>query len=69
MSLYKAEWPSGKIIQTLSSSGSYDAEATINPNGDTILFTSARDGDLELYNMNLNGTKLKRLTLTPGYDG
>lgn len=69
MAIYKASWPSGEIIQKMTDSGYYDAEATLNPKGDSIVFTSARDGDLELYSMNLNGTDVKRLTLTPGYDG
>jgi hypothetical protein len=35
----------------------------------TILFTSTRDGDLELYKMDSSGQNVKRLTNTPGYDG
>ena len=47
----------------------YDAEATISPVGDRIVFTSTRDGDIELYSMNLDGRDVKRLTNRPGYDG
>jgi len=47
----------------------YDAEATISPMGDKIIFTSTRDGDIELYSMNLDGSDVKRLTSQPGYDG
>ncbi len=47
----------------------YDAEATISPKGDRIVFTSTRDGDIELYSMKLDGTDVKRLTNRPGYDG
>ena len=39
------------------------------PDGKTILFTSARDGDLELYTMNADGSNQKRLTFDKGYDG
>jgi len=60
---------SGKIIKQLTSSGSYDAEATISPRGDKIVFTSMRDGDLELYSMNIDGSDVRRLTFEPGYDG
>ncbi len=47
----------------------YNAEATVAPNGKRIIFTSTRDGDIELYSMNLEGSDVKRLTHTPGYDG
>lgn len=47
----------------------YDAEATISPKGDRIIFTSTRDNDIELYSMNLDGSDVIRLTNIPGYDG
>jgi TolB protein len=47
----------------------YNAEATVSRDGKKIIFTSTRDGDLELYTMNTDGTGLKRLTNRPGYDG
>lgn len=47
----------------------YDAEATVSPKGDRIVFTSVRDGDLELYTMNLDGTDVRRVTHELGYDG
>ena len=34
-----------------------------------IVFTSLKDGDLEIYTMNVDGTDVRRLTTTPGYDG
>jgi TolB protein len=49
--------------------GSYDAEATISPNGKKIIFTSMRDGDLDLYSMNADGSNVKKLTNELGYDG
>ncbi len=33
------------------------------------MFTSTRDGDLDIYVMNVDGTDVQRLTYTPGYDG
>lgn len=60
---------SGKIVKQLTSSGYYDAEATVSPKGDKIVFTSTRDGDIELYSMNIDGSNVKRLTNIPGYDG
>jgi Tol biopolymer transport system component len=47
----------------------YDAEATFSPRGDRIVFTSMRDGDLELYTMAPDGSDVRRLTNSPGYDG
>jgi Tol biopolymer transport system component len=47
----------------------YDAEATISPDGETIIFTSLRDGDLDLYTIKPDGTELTRLTTDFGYDG
>jgi Tol biopolymer transport system component len=33
------------------------------------VFTSLKDGDLELYTMGTDGSNVRRLTTTPGYDG
>jgi TolB protein len=59
----------GSIVKRLTDAPGYDAEATIAPDGSRIVFTSDRDGDLELYTMALDGSDVKRLTHTPGYDG
>jgi TolB protein len=59
----------GNIIKQLTQSPGYDAEATLSPRGDRMVFTSMRDGDLELYTMDLKGKKVKRITNTLGYDG
>lgn len=59
----------GSIRRQLTSNNFYDAEATISPRGDRIIFTSDRSGDLELYTMNLNGSDVKQITNTLGYDG
>jgi TolB protein len=47
----------------------YSAESTVAANGKRIIFTSTKDGDLDLYSMKLDGTDVKRLTNTLGYDG
>jgi Tol biopolymer transport system component len=66
--LYTAK-PDGSDVRPLAPApGSYNAEATISPDG-WIVFTSTRDGDLDLYRMRLDGSHLTRLTNTPGYDG
>ncbi len=47
----------------------YDAEATISPLGDRIVFTSTRSGDLELWTCDLDGENLVQVTDNLGYDG
>ncbi len=49
--------------------GGYNAEATISPDGKKIVFTSTRDGDLDIYTMDSDGSHVKRLTHELGYDG
>lgn len=65
--IYSAR-PDGSDVRRLTDTTSYDAEATICRDG-SVVFTSDRDGDLELYRMNLDGSGVKRLTFAPGYDG
>jgi Tol biopolymer transport system component len=59
----------GNIVDQLTSEPGYDAEATVSPKGDKIVFTSIRSGDLELYTMNLDGTDVQQITDELGYDG
>jgi TolB protein len=66
--IYVADAAGGNV-QVLSASPGYDAEATVSPTGDQIVFTSTRDGDPEIYVMKLDGTEVRRLTHAPGYDG
>ena len=59
----------GNILRKLTDSDGYDAEATVSPRGDKIVFTSIRSGDLELYTCDLNGDNVKQITNQLGYDG
>jgi len=59
----------GKIVKQLTDSPGYDAEATISPKGDKIVFTSLRSGDLELWIMDIDGKNQKQITNGLGYDG
>ena len=52
----------------LTQTDGYDAEATVGPDG-RIVFTSVRDGDMELYSMDADGGSVKRLTNRVGPDG
>jgi Tol biopolymer transport system component len=59
----------GNITKQLTTEPGYDAEATVSPKGDKIVFTSMRTGDLELFTMNIDGTDVKQITSELGYDG
>jgi TolB protein len=59
----------GKIVKQLTTSKGYDAEATLSPDGKKMIYTSVKDGDIELYIMDLQTGKEKKITHTPGYDG
>jgi len=65
--LYAAA-PDGSHATRLTTADGYDAEATWCHRGGKLVFTSARDGDLELYEMDEAG-QTRRLTNAPGYDG
>jgi len=59
----------GKITKQLTNTPGYDAEATVSPKGDKIVFTSDRSGDLELWTMDIDGKNQKQITFGLGYDG
>ncbi len=59
----------GNIVSQLTNEPGYDAEATVSPKGDKIVFTSIRSGDLELYTMDIDGSNVKQITFELGYDG
>ncbi|HEY6035543.1 MAG TPA: M20/M25/M40 family metallo-hydrolase [Kofleriaceae bacterium] len=66
--IYKAN-ADGSNLRKLTGAPGYDAEATVCPVDGSIIFTSERSGDLELWRMDANGGNLRQLTNTPGYDG
>jgi TolB protein len=59
----------GSDFRRLTDTPGYDAEGTLSPDEKTVVFTSVRDGDLEIYTMSVDGSNVKRLTHEPGYDG
>jgi TolB protein len=65
--IYRAN-ADGSGVTPLTRTPGYDAEATIAPDG-LIVFTSVRDGDMEIYSMKPDGSDVKRLTNRPGPDG
>jgi len=58
----------GSDVRRLTTTPGYDAEMTWCPRGGRMVFTSVRDGDLDLYVMDEEG-QTRRLTSEPGYDG
>ena len=59
----------GKIVRQLTHTKGYDAEATLSPDGKKMIYTSVKDGDIDLYIMDLATGKEKKFTNTLGYDG
>ena len=55
--------------KTFSQASDYnDVFPSWSPDGKKIVFQSDRDGDEEIYIMNINGSEPKRLTSAPGRD-
>jgi Tol biopolymer transport system component len=61
--------PNGEDPKLLFQSEGYDAEATVCPKDGRVIFTSTKDGDIDLYVMDRDGGNVRRLTDKPGYDG
>jgi TolB protein len=59
----------GKILEKLTDAPGYDAEATVNWKTGRVVFTSKASGDLDLWTMRTDGSRKKRITTAPGYDG
>ncbi len=68
MDIFKAD-PDGKNLVRLTDTPGYDAEGSYSPDGKTIVFTSFRDGNAEIYVMDADGKNPRRITDKPGYDG
>ena len=61
--------PDGSDLVRLTDADGYDAEATVCPVDGRTVFTSVRDGDLDLYVRSADGSEVTRITDAPGYDG
>jgi Tol biopolymer transport system component len=61
--------PDGRDLRRLTAAAGYDAECTVSPDGEWIVFTSMRSGDLELWKMRTDGSSPTQLTHELGYDG
>ncbi|MEM9291951.1 MAG: M28 family peptidase [Acidobacteriota bacterium] len=67
--IYRANRDGSNAVALTQDPESYNAESAVCPVDGSILFTSDRDGDLELYRMNADGSDVRRITERPGYDG
>jgi len=67
--IYRANADGSNVRNLTPNTPGYDAEATVCPVDGSIIFTSTRSGDLELWRMDADGKNLKQLTSAPGYDG
>jgi TolB protein len=61
--------PDGSDLKRLTNAPGYNAESTITRDGKHIVFTSTRNGDLDIYSMDADGTHVRQLTNELGYDG
>lgn len=59
----------GNLKMQLTNIDGYDAEATISPKGNLIVYTALRKGDLNLWLMDIDGRNKRQITFLPGYDG
>jgi Tol biopolymer transport system component len=67
-SIYSAR-TDGSDARTLAPAKGYNAEATISRDGKRVVFTSMRNGDLDIYTMDADGSNVRQLTHELGYDG
>jgi TolB protein len=66
--IYAQDLESG-AVRRLTDSYGYDAEGTVSPDGASMVFTSTRCGDPELWILDFASNALHQVTRTPGYDG
>jgi TolB protein len=61
--------PDGSELRQLTNAPGYNAESTITRDGKHIVFTSTRNGDLDIFTMDADGSHVRQLTNELGYDG
>ncbi len=66
--LFVANAKDGSKLRKLTNTRYYDAEATVCHDG-SIVFSSTRNGDIDLYRMDRDGSHVVQLTDSLGYDG
>jgi Tol biopolymer transport system component len=69
MDIFEAN-PDGTDLKRLTDAKGYDAEGSYSPDGKQIVFCSNRDGHLQLYVMDADGSNVRKLTNAPDcYNG
>ncbi|MCC6359582.1 MAG: PD40 domain-containing protein [Phycisphaerales bacterium] len=68
MDIFEFDFASSETKRIVDTPG-YDAEGSYSPDGKKIVFTSYRDGDLEIYIADADGKNARRITRAKGYDG
>ena len=68
MNLYSVDASDPASLVSLTDSPGYDGSPTWSPDGLHIAFVSDRDGNLELYTMNVDGGEQTRLTFNGEVD-
>lgn len=68
MDLFEASLD-GKLLRRLTDAPGYDAEGAYSPDGKQIVFCSDRDGDPDLYILDVASGETRQITNEPGYDG
>lgn len=55
-------------IRNVTNSSSFNADPAFSPDSKRLVFVSNRDGDPEIYSINIDGTDVRRLTSSPKID-
>ena len=54
--------------RNITNSEFFETDPSFSPDGNQVVFSSTRDGNQEIYLVNLDGSNLRRLTFNPGID-
>lgn len=67
--IFRSKADGSERRKLIGGDGHYYAETTVSPDGAFMVFTSTRDGDIDIYRSDLEGNHVVRLTDEVGYDG
>ena len=61
-------WVENAENRNITNHEAFDADPSFSPDGSKVAFASGRDGNAELYSINVDGSNLRRLTFDPKID-